>query len=217
MTENDSSTLQVPARAISIPAFLSDIARNYLMPQPGPMPYPALGDKAGWRAYVAAVDQAVLPLLQQISAHSKAQVEERDADGARVFDIVPEGLDSSSRGVVLDLHGGALILCGGELCRIMGMSSAARFQQRVWSVDYRMPPDHPYPAPLDDCIAAYPRSRRAGVFACHRGRRPYRLSGRTGGAGDRSRNSPFHPVSFAAPLKSSRGVRVVALLELPVI
>ena len=25
----------------------------------------------------------------------------------------------------------------------------------TWGVDYRMPPDHPYPTPLDDCIAVY--------------------------------------------------------------
>ena len=25
----------------------------------------------------------------------------------------------------------------------------------MWSVDYRMPPDHPFPTPLDDCLAAY--------------------------------------------------------------
>ena len=26
---------------------------------------------------------------------------------------------------------------------------------RTWAVDYRMPPDHPYPEPLDDCVTAY--------------------------------------------------------------
>jgi acetyl esterase/lipase len=101
------------------------------------------------------VDQAVIPLLRRVSAQVAAQVEERNANGARVFDILPQGVASGSRGIVLDIHGGALILCGGDLCRIMGMGSAARLQRRVWSVDYRMPPDHPYPAALDDCMAAY--------------------------------------------------------------
>jgi acetyl esterase/lipase len=53
------------------------------------------------------------------------------------------------------MHGGGLIMCGGELCKLMGIGAANRYQKRVWSVDYRMPPEHPYPAGLDDCIAAY--------------------------------------------------------------
>ena len=33
--------------------------------------------------------------------------------------------------------------------------TAARAGLHTWAVDYRMPPDHPYPAPLDDCVAVY--------------------------------------------------------------
>ena len=143
------------ARNIAPPAFLSPIAKAYLNPQPAGMPYPALEDKAGWQAYVEVMDGAVLPMLRQIGGQITGEVVERDADGAKVYDIRPSGLAADSKGVVLDIHGGALILCGGELCKIMGMGSAARLQKRVWSVDYRMPPAHPYPAALDDCMAAY--------------------------------------------------------------
>jgi acetyl esterase/lipase len=119
------------------------------------MPYPAHEDKESWRTYVAALDNSVLPLLQQISAHAIADVVERDADGAHIFDIVPPRLNADDRGVVLEMHGGALILCGGELCKLMGIGSTNRLQKRIWSVDYRMPPEHPYPAALNDCLNAY--------------------------------------------------------------
>jgi epsilon-lactone hydrolase len=151
----NDATYTVPARTIPVPHFLSPVARAYLMPQPGMGAYPALDDKDGWQAYVAAVDSGITRMIQQIGGQAMAHVEEIDAGGARVFDILPEGIDPDDRGVVLEMHGGALLLCGGELCRMMGIGSATRLQRRVWSVDYRMPPEHPYPAALDDCLAAY--------------------------------------------------------------
>jgi acetyl esterase/lipase len=149
------AVLQVPARAIPLPDHLSLIARDYLSPLPAWGDYPALDDKAGWLAYVAAVDEGILSRFPAWSAASDVHVEARDAGCARVFDIAPPGLDPDDRTVILDMHGGALILCGGPLCQAMGVGTALRLQRRVWSVDYRMPPKHPYPAALDDCVAAY--------------------------------------------------------------
>ena len=37
----------------------------------------------------------------------------------------------------------------------MGIGYVLQMGARTWAVDYRMPPDHPYPVPLDDCVAAY--------------------------------------------------------------
>lgn len=57
--------------------------------------------------------------------------------------------------VYVDLHGGALVFGGGEACRTGGRRQADRHGMRCYAIDYRMPPEHPYPAALDDCIAAY--------------------------------------------------------------
>ena len=156
MDDKTPAVTRIPARDIPLPASISPEARAHLAAPVAPRPeYPPLEDKAAWRAFVAAADEGLLPLLRRINPDVPAQVEERQAEGAPIFDITPPNVEAGSRTVILEMHGGGLYLCGGELCRLMGIGVAARFRQRVWSVDYRMPPDHPYPAGLDDAVAAY--------------------------------------------------------------
>ena len=116
--------------------------------------WPPVHDKQAWRALQSQMDGIGLPILRDIGRDFAGTSEEIDAGGARVFAISPDGLGASDE-VFLDVHGGSLIWGGGESCRAMGMATAEMVRARVWAVDYRLPPDHPYPAPLDDCVAAY--------------------------------------------------------------
>lgn len=148
--------LHVPARDLPIPHSVSPAARAIMAMRRPPMPgYPALDDKPAWRAYAAAINGYMLPLMRERGAHVAADTVQRDIEGVTVYVVTPQGLPAGQTGVVLDIHGGAFIIGGGECCRAEAIELAGALQAVVWSVDYSAPPDHPYPAPLDDCLTVY--------------------------------------------------------------
>lgn len=64
--------------------------------------------------------------------------------------FVPE----SPSGVYLHIHGGGWVLGRAHLQDPRNEEIAQTCSAAVISVDYRLAPEHPYPAPLDDCEAA---------------------------------------------------------------
>jgi acetyl esterase/lipase len=148
--------LQVPAREIPVPSSVSPQAQAMLAAGfMGSGDYPDLADVDGWRAMIKEQDEMLLPMMQERASRLDVDVEDIEVDGVPVYVITPRDTAADDRRVFLYVHGGALIMGGGEVCRVMGITSVAQTGSRVWAVDYRMPPDHPYPAPLDDCVAAY--------------------------------------------------------------
>ncbi len=122
---------------------------------PPPKELPALDDAAGWKAYVTETDDFVLSMVGDATAGFKGSIEERDLGPCPLYVVTPPRIADDDRRVFFDIHGGAWVLGGGELCKRTAIGSAESIKVRVWSVDYRMPPDDPFPTPLDDCLAAY--------------------------------------------------------------
>jgi len=64
----------------------------------------------------------------------------------------PQRLNSES-GTLYYIHGGGLIFNGVDTYDARCAYWAQQSNSTVVSVDYRLAPEHPFPAPLDDCIA----------------------------------------------------------------
>lgn len=57
-------------------------------------------------------------------------------------------------GVYLHIHGGGWVLGGADLSDIQNEAMAIAADVTVVSVEYRLAPEHPYPAGVEDCAAA---------------------------------------------------------------
>jgi monoterpene epsilon-lactone hydrolase len=67
--------------------------------------------------------------------------------------------------VVVYFHGGAYVMGSVALHRPLVAHIARRTGARVLNVDYRLAPEHPFPAAVDDAVAAYRFVLKSGVPA----------------------------------------------------
>lgn len=150
--------VSLPAREIPLPNGISEVARsNLALTRPMRGALPAYEDQEGWRRLITRRNAESAALLAPLAGKLHTRTELSTLGGVPVHVAVPEGsrlLDG--RHVVLDIHGGALLFLGGEEnVRFNASAIALRTGRKTYAIDYRTPPDHPYPAALDDCMAAY--------------------------------------------------------------
>lgn len=66
---------------------------------------------------------------------------------------------------ILYLHGGGYYFCSPRSHRSLVFALAMRTDARIFSLDYRLAPEHRFPCALDDAVAAYRRLLADGVPA----------------------------------------------------
>jgi len=73
--------------------------------------------------------------------------------GVPTAEITVDGVEP--RNTVLYFHGGVYVLGDAFLAAELASQIGRRTRAKVISVDYRLAPEHPYPAAVDDALAAY--------------------------------------------------------------
>jgi epsilon-lactone hydrolase len=76
-----------------------------------------------------------------------------DAGGVPAEWEIPTGVPDDR--VILYIHGGAWIICSPATHRNMVSQLARDAGMKVLSIDYRLAPEYPFPAALEDCLTAY--------------------------------------------------------------
>jgi len=159
MADNEASytPVHLSARDIPPPPTISPEAQRFLSEwaaQPR-MTWPSPDDKEAWRKQIASADALWDDMAPPILAKVKATIETTHIGGVLCHDCRPEGGTASDAPIYLFIHGGAFVVGGGTFAKVLGARYADSFQMRCVSVDYRMPPDHPFPAAPEDCVAVY--------------------------------------------------------------
>ncbi|KAB0633910.1 alpha/beta hydrolase [Burkholderia stagnalis] len=122
--------------------------------------------RVGFRALIGppfgiGVQRRVVGLLAPLMPGVGGMIRYRTHAGGVPAEVVaPKRGDSG--GAILYLHGGAFCVGGPGTHRSVTTRLADESGLAVWAPDYRLAPEHPHPAALDDALAAYAALRAQG-------------------------------------------------------
>jgi epsilon-lactone hydrolase len=93
-------------------------------------------------------------------------VTELQLGGVRCASYVDDRRPRTER-VVMHCHGGGLVSCPLDDYHFYGAMLAEQLEARVVMADYRLAPEHPFPAAHRDCLAAYRGLLAGGIDPAH--------------------------------------------------
>lgn len=103
----------------------------------------------------ANIDQKENPISKEV------RIDKIDIGGIPAeWQTVPNAIREN---VLLYFHGGGMIMGSPNTHRLLTVALGQAIKMRVLSVDYRLAPEYPFPAGLEDCVAVYKWLLSTGV------------------------------------------------------
>lgn len=113
-------------------------------------------DATAWKAFVHSVATGVAAGMPALEKKFGVSVMPSMIAGVKVFMVTPAAIPEKNRNrLLVHVHGGAYVLLPGESGVDEAVMMAGFGGFRIIAIDYRMPPDFPYPAAMDDAMAVW--------------------------------------------------------------
>lgn len=111
---------------------------------------------AGWQALDNPDPAASRARLDSLLAQFDLELKKVRFGNVACHEITPRKPADRKRGrLLVHLHGGGYVFGAGERGLAEAILVAGTSGIRTISVDYRLPPDYPFPTPLDDVVSAW--------------------------------------------------------------
>lgn len=110
-----------------------------------------------WKVWVNQIAKVTIEeYLPNLRHKMQVAVEPVQLASVKGFMVTPKQIRPENKNrILLHFHGGGYVLNPGEAGTDEAIMMAGYGQIKVISIDYRMPPDFPFPAAIDDAITAY--------------------------------------------------------------
>ena len=147
----DDGSVRLDERTIPVPTTISLEARQALIDSAKRPPTTAgLADR---RAEIDATMQTVNAWAAQLYPVTIGEVSIGGVRCHRITPGTPDAPVEPTHNVLINLHAGGFVVGSGALGEAIPIASLTG--TTVLAVDYRLAPEHPYPAAVDDVIAVY--------------------------------------------------------------
>jgi acetyl esterase/lipase len=157
----DTMAIVLHKRSVPAPDLgsVSKEMRNAIIAKPPPnyedlQNYPKTD--AEWKTLVNANDLNVGIAAMKMAEAWSIKVEKTEINGVTVRYVTPMEIDKDfEHAYFVHIHGGAFIINGGDASIAEAVVLAQFLKIPVISIDYRMPPEFPFPHGLNDVLAAF--------------------------------------------------------------
>jgi monoterpene epsilon-lactone hydrolase len=150
----------IETRVLPLPRGASPELRKSI----GSMPQPDValaktelpGTEAQWRKLIAERAVARAVSLNVLEKQYDVSIKRDRINGVAVHHVMPNKLNPvHAKRLFIHLHGGAYVFNGGDVSAAEAGQIALSAGIPALSIDYRMPPDHPFPAAIVDVVTVY--------------------------------------------------------------